>query len=68
MAPHDLLQKLYELNRASPQFHQQLGSFFRGSEYLTVLPDLRGGNLAWLVEYIDYVSLQTDFLRATPNI
>lgn len=68
MAPHSLLRKLYELNRASPQFHQQLSSFFRGSEYLTVFPDLHGGNLAWLVEYLDNVSLQMVFLRAELNI
>ena len=70
MAPHNLLQELYELNRlgASPQFHQQLSSFFRGSEYLIAFPDLRGGNLAWLVEYLDSVSLQMVFLRAALNI
>jgi hypothetical protein len=51
------LQQLHDLDRASPQFHEQLSSFLRGEEYQNAVPNLQGEDLAWLVEYLDSVSL-----------
>jgi hypothetical protein len=53
------LQQLRDLDTASPQFHEQLSSCLRGSEYRNAVPNLQGEDLAWLVEYLDGVSLQT---------
>ena len=62
------LQQLHDLDRASPQFYEQLGSFLRGEEYQNAAPNLQGEDLAWLVEYLDSVSLQINSLnlRSTP--
>ena len=68
MAPHDPLQQLRELDSASPHFHEQLGGFLRGDAYRNALPNLPSESLAWLVEYLDGVSLQTILLRAGLNI
>jgi len=61
MIPHDPLQPLHDLDRASPQFHKQLIDFLRGNEYQDVVSGLQNESLAWLVEYLDNVSLQTIF-------
>ena len=67
MIPREPLLQLRDLNKASPQFHEQLSNFFRGDVYQNVLPHLSGDNLAWLVEYLGGVSLQIIFFRAVPN-
>ena len=56
MIPHDPLQQLYDLDRTSPQFHEQLSGLLRGREYQDVFPNLRSEDLSWLVEYLDSVS------------
>lgn len=55
----DSLQRLRSLDRVSPQFYEQLGDLFRGDEYRNAVQSLQGEDLAWLVEYLDGVSLQT---------
>jgi len=57
MVLHNPLRQLHDLDRASPQFHDQLSCFLRGNEYQNVFPNLKSEDLAWLVEYLDCVSL-----------
>ena len=57
MTPHKPLQQLHDLDRTSPQFYEQLTNFLRGKEYRNVFPNLQNEDLAWLVEYLDNVSL-----------
>ena len=59
MTPRNPLQPLRNLDRTSPQFHKQLVDFLRGSEYRDVVPSLQNEDSAWLIEYLDNVSLQT---------
>lgn len=61
MTPPGLLQVLRDLDGTSPQFHKQLSDILRGDEYRNVIPDLQGDDPAWLVEYLDNVSLQPPF-------
>ena len=56
MIPTNPLQPLHDLDRTSPQFHEQLNDFLRGDEYRNVLPGLQNEDLVWLVEYLDSVS------------
>ena len=58
MVLHNSLQPLRDLDDTSTQFHDQLIDFLSGNEYRDIVPSLRGGDLAWLVEYLDTVSLQ----------
>ena len=67
MIPPEPLRQLRDLNKASPQFHEQLSNFFRGDVYRNVLPHLSGDNLEWLVEYLDGVSFQIIFSRSALN-
>ena len=53
------LQQLRDLDTASPQFHEQLTNCLRGSEFRSAVPGLQGEDLAWLIEYLDGVSVQT---------
>ncbi|KAF9643182.1 hypothetical protein BDM02DRAFT_1694073 [Thelephora ganbajun] len=55
MILHNPLQQLHDLDRASPQFYEQLSSFLRGNEYRNVFPKLQSEDFAWLVEYLDSV-------------
>ena len=59
MSPSNPLKQLHDLDRASPQFHTHLSNFLRSKEYRSAVPSLQGEDLAWLVEYLDGVSLQT---------
>lgn len=61
MIPPGPLQVLHDLDRTSPQFHKQLSDLLRGDEYRNVVPDLQDDDTAWLVEYLDNVSLQPSF-------
>ena len=58
MILHNPLQPLHDLDKTSPQFHQQLIDFLRGNEYQHAVPTLQTKDLAWLVEYLDNVSLR----------
>lgn len=59
--------KLYDLDKASPQFHQQLVDFLRGEEYRNLISKLQSEDLKPLSEYLDNVRYQTIFLRAALN-
>ena len=63
MTSPNLLQKLRDLDRTLPDFHNQLTDFLRGNEYQDAAPSLQGEDLAWFVNYLDNVSSGTAFLR-----
>ena len=49
------LQKLDLLDRNSPEFHSQLSETLYGEEYQRCVPNLRDGDLVWLIDYLDKV-------------
>jgi len=55
----NVLEQLRGFDRASPQFHKHLSNFLRSNGYRSAVPSLQGEDLAWLVEYLDSVSLYT---------
>ena len=58
MIPHNpALRQLRDLDRTSPEFHEHLSNFFCGDAYRRAFPDLGRGDLTWLAEYLDDVSL-----------
>ena len=59
MNSSDVLKQLRGFDRASPQFHKHLSDFLRSEGYQSALPSLQGEDLAWLVEYLDSVSIRT---------
>jgi len=59
MGPPNALKQLHGFDRASPQFHKHLSNFLRSEGYRSAVPGLQGEDLAWLVEYLDGVSLYT---------
>ena len=63
MVTKDPLQQFRGLDRASPHFYEHLSNVLRGNEYQNILPKLQSEDLAWLVEYLDDVSLQITFLH-----
>ena len=64
MTPPNLLQKLRDFNKTSPDFHSQLTDFLRGNEYQDAVPSLQGEDLDWLINYLDNVSHRTVSLRS----
>ena len=52
------LQQLFSLDKASPQFHERLIDFFRGSAYQHIFQTLQNESLTMLVEYLDSVRLK----------
>ena len=63
MVTFNLLQQLHDLDRSSPQFHDQLSNLLRGEEYRSSL-NLQGDDLAWLVEYLDTVGLRIALVKS----
>ena len=63
MTSSDLLQQLYNLDKSSSEFHDQLSSILYGQEYQEHVPNLQGDRLAWLVDYLDKVRLPVSPLR-----
>ena len=57
MPPSNPLKTLRNLDGTSPDFHNQLVDLIRGSEYRDAIPNLEGEGLAWLVDYLENVSL-----------
>ena len=49
------LQQLYDLDKASPHYHQQLSDFLCGEEYGNPSSELQSPDLASLAEYLDGV-------------
>ena len=64
MTPSNLLRKLHDLDKTSPDFHSQLTDFLRGNEYQDAAASLEGEDLTWFVNYLDNVSLRTVSLRS----
>lgn len=58
MAALNPLRQLQDLDRSSPQFHDQLSNLLRGEEYRKSVLNLQGDSLTLLVEYLDEVSLK----------
>ena len=67
MNQSDILNQLYDFDKASPQFHKHLSNFLRSEGYRSAVPTLQGEYLAWLVEYLDSVSIQTVSPYPAPN-
>ena len=64
MIPSGLpLQQLHFLDKASPQFHEQLSSLLHGNAFQSAFLNLQSESLAWLVEYLDSVRLKTTLLH-----
>ena len=61
--PMTTLQQLYDLDRSSPQFHEQLSDLIHGQEYQNSVLNLKSNDLTWLVEYLDSVSHQVTLTR-----
>ena len=59
MDPSNVLTQLRGFDRVSPQFHKDLSNFLRSEGYRNAVPSLQDEDLAWLVEYLDSVSLYT---------
>ena len=55
MVPSNPLQQLYDLDKASPHYHQQLSDFLCGEEYGNPSSKLPSPDLASLAEYLDSV-------------
>ena len=49
------LQQLHLLDRPLSGFHDQLSNVLYGEEYRQCVPNLRGDDLIWLVDYLDKV-------------
>lgn len=49
------LQKLHRLDTLSPDFNSQLCDVLYQKEYIQCVPNLKGDDLAWLVNYLDKV-------------
>ena len=54
---HDALRRLRDLDKSSPQFHQQLHNFLNGDAYRNALSNGQSEISAWLVEYLNSVGL-----------
>ena len=67
MSTHRVLKQLHGLDRTSSQFHKRLSGLLRSEGYRSAVPSLRGEDLAWLVDYLESVSLQTIFSKSVPN-
>ena len=68
MNPPGPLLQLRDLDRTSLQFHEQLGTLLSSDEYQKIISELDGEDLTWLVEYLDDVSLPTNFPHLVLNI
>jgi len=67
MSTHEVLKQFHGLDRTSSQFHKRLSGLLRSEVYRSAVPNLQGENLAWLVGYLENVSLQTISSKSTPN-
>ena len=50
------LQELHRLDGSSSDFQDQLSNVLHGVEFVQCVPHLEGGDLVWLVKYLDQVS------------
>jgi len=49
------LQQLRDFDESSPGFHDWLSEVLYGEEYHQCVPNLRGDDLVWLIDYLDKV-------------
>ena len=68
MSPLNVLEQLRGFDRTSPQFHKHLSNFLRSDGYRSAVPNLQGEDLAWLVEYLDSVSLYIVLSNPSPKL
>ena len=62
---HPVLQKLCDLDRSPPGFHDQLSNVLYGEEYVRCVTGLQGDDLRWLIDFLDEVR-QRVFLPRLP--
>lgn len=55
------LQRLYQLDRFSSGFRDQLSNVLYGEEYQECVPNLRGNDPAWLADYLGEVRCHVAF-------
>ena len=67
MNTQKVLKQLHGLDRTSSQFHKRLSGLLRSEGYRSAVPNLQGEDLAWLVDYLESVSLQTISPKSAPN-
>ena len=67
MSTHNVLKQLHNLDRTSSQFHKRLSGLLRSERYRSAVPNLQGEDLAWLVDYLESVSIQTIPLKSAPD-
>ena len=53
---YPFLQKLNNLDKSSPEFHDQLNNVLYTEEYIQCVTNVQGDNLTWLVDFLDNVS------------
>jgi len=67
MSTYKVLNQLHALDRTSSQFHKRLSGLLRSEAYRSAVPSLQGEYLAWLVDYLESVSLQAISPKSAPN-
>jgi len=67
MSTHNVLKQLHGLDRTSSQFHKRLSGLLHSEAYRSAVPNLQGEELAWLVDYLESVSIQTISPKSVPN-
>ena len=55
------LQRLHQLDKSSPDFHDKLCNVLYGEEYTQCVLILQGDDLVWLVDYLDKVRRYVNF-------
>ena len=55
MSPHNPLNQLRCLDSSSPEFHDQISDILSGEEYKQWVPNIQGGDLVGLIDYLDKV-------------
>jgi len=50
-----VLQRLFRLDRSSPDFHDQLEDVLYGPEYVQCEQTLEGDDPVWLIDYLEEV-------------
>ena len=67
MSTHKVLKQFQGLDRTSSQFHKRLSGLLRSERYRSAVPNLQGEDLAWLVDYLESVSIQTIPPKSAPD-
>ena len=63
MDSKNLLQQLRHLDKFSSEFHDQLCNILYGEGYQQSVPNLRGNDLAGLIDYLDEVRCRVTLSR-----